>query len=156
MPMWQAGAFAITRRIVSGCTRGFLSPKKRCDCSLCEFSPPMPVPTMQAVRSPQPVAAEIQSRLRDGLARRDERKLRDAIEQRQALVLEVRGRIEAAHFRGDLDVEQVGRDIGDRADARAALAHRRPSSAAALWPSAEIAPMPVMTTRRWPFMTGIP
>src|SRR5450432_3177392 len=72
------------------------------------------------------IGTKIQARLGHCLACRDQGELRDAVEHDQTFGIEMRERIIAAHFGGDLHVEQIGRDIGDRADARAALAHRPP------------------------------
>ena len=47
------------------------------------------------------LAREIDAGLRDRLARGDESELRDAIEKDQALFVEMRERIEIAHFGGD-------------------------------------------------------
>jgi len=46
------GPFVITRTMVSGCARGEFSPYSRLLCSSWVFSPPTPVPTTTAVRTP--------------------------------------------------------------------------------------------------------
>ncbi len=92
------------------------------------------------------VAREVDAGLRDRLARRDERKLRDAVEQDQLLLVEVRQRIEIAHFGGDAEAQRFARQRGDRRDRGASFA-RLFQVAGAVRPSGVTAPMPVMTTR---------